>query len=196
MMRAAAVWMLMVGLASCSDPKKSDGPSSTTGGSAGEASTMAGAGPAADDNAGGAAGSPMAVACNELPLDAPAYGLEYDDGVVPDATGGEITDGTYFITSQILYTDTPGPSIDLGRTVVQISGDTWQEVSGEPEPDSVNVDQHTTSTLAIDGTSLTLTRTCPTAGPGESLDYSVTTDGFVVYVMDRGDTFATVFTKQ
>lgn len=195
-MRMAAVWMLMVGLTACSDPKKSDGSGSTSGGNAGQPSAAAGDGPGADTSAGGAAGAPMAVVCNELPLDAPPYALTYDDGAVPESTGGEIADGTYFITSQVLYTDATLPSVDLGRTAVVISGDTWQEVSGDPEPDGVNPDQHTTSTLSTSGTTLTLARSCPDSGPAEALDYSVTKDGFIVYAMDRGDTFATVFSRQ
>ena len=104
-----------------------------------------------------------AAACNDLVLDAPAVGLTYDAAAPPAAAGGTITDGTYFVTAQLVYRTASGITIPLGRTKAIIVGTTWQEVSGDPEPGSVNPDRRRTYALATNGTSLTLDRTCPSA---------------------------------
>jgi hypothetical protein len=105
-----------------------------------------------------------AAGCNDLLLDAPAVGFTYDLAAPPAPAGGTIADGTYFLTAQVLYQTASGPTLPLGRTKAVIAGANWQEVSGDPEPGSVNPDKRWTHELVATGTSLTLTPTCPSAG--------------------------------
>jgi hypothetical protein len=137
-----------------------------------------------------------AAGCNDLVLDAPAVGFTYDLAAPPAPMGGTIADGTYFLTAQVLYETASGPTFPLGRTKAVIAGTIWQEMSGDPEPGSVNPDKRTTHALAATGTSLTLTRTCPSAGQLQSAPYTAEATRITLFVEDRAKTIGTVFTKQ
>ena len=193
--RASALVLCLLGTIACSDPKSNSpgaaGESSTGGSSAGTTSVSQAGNPDAVE-AGGAAGEPSLPACNDLELDAPPFSLTTDPEPAPAATGGEIADGTYFATAQILYDTTSSLTFELGSLKVVIAGASWQEASA----DDANPNRHTTSTLSTTGTTLDLTRTCPTEGTTDSGEYSADGDGFTLYVQDRGATFATVFTRQ
>ena len=137
-----------------------------------------------------------AAACSELVLDAPAVGLTYDAAAPPASSGGTIADGTYFLTAQVVYGTASGSTILLGRTKVVIAGASWQEVSGGPEPSSVNPDRRQTYTLNASGTSLSLARTCPSAGQAQAVEYTAEATRLTLFVQDRGKVIGTVFTKQ
>jgi hypothetical protein len=193
----------------CSDPdEKKDGEAAGSGGvsSAGTKATggaggRAGAGTMGGSAAGvggssGMAGSATMTMCNELELDAPPAGFSYDADAAPEAMGGELLDGTYFLTTQIMFGTPSGPTLPFGRTKITIEGDVWQEVTGDAEDGSVNQDQHIIRTLEVSGTTLTLTRICPNATAPRETEYTVDDAGFTVYIMDGGKTIGTVFSKQ
>jgi len=136
------------------------------------------------------------AACSELVLDAPAVGLTYDAAPPPASAGGTIADGTYFLTAQVVYRTASGSTILLGRNKVVSAGASWQEVTGEPEPSSVNPDKRLTYALNATGTSLTLARTCPSAAQPETLQYTAEATRLTLFVQDSGKTIGTVFTKQ
>jgi hypothetical protein len=188
-----------LGVAACSDPETPRAPEEP-GGTSG---TSAGAGSAASGGTGGSGGSAgtggsggSAPLCNELELDAPAFEPSYDPDPAPAPEGGDIVDGTYFITGQIFYEMPSGPVIALGRTRIEIEGTEWQEVSGDADGDGVNPDRHWTQTLSTSGTTLGLERTCPTAKATEFLEYTVEGETLIVYVEDANKTVGTIFTKQ
>jgi hypothetical protein len=193
--RVPTLALCLLGSIACSDPKPevpgAAGTSSTGGSSAG---TMSGsqAGNLGSGDSGGAAGEPSLPPCNDLELDAPTVNLTTDPDPAPAPTGGEIADGTYFATAEILYETASSLTFEFGSAKVVIAGASWQEASA----DVANPNRHTTSTLSTTGTTLDLTRTCPTAGVTESAEYSADGDGFTLYVEDGGETFATVFTRQ
>jgi hypothetical protein len=184
----------------CSDPtEKNDDDNPAGSGGSSTAGTKATAGGAGAGGASGGSAGTIGTAvpvCNELELEAPAVGFTYDEAAAPAATGGEIVDGTYFLTAQVMFETASGPTLALGRTSVTVEGDTWQEVSGDPEEESVNPDRHTTATLSLSGSTFTLSRTCPSEGDPQIAEYTVDDDGFTVYVEDAGKVFGTVFTKQ
>jgi hypothetical protein len=194
-LRFPALALFLLGSIACSDPKP-EAPaaagSSGTGGSSAGATSVSQAGSGGASGSGGSAGEPSLPPCNDLELDAPAFDMTNDPAPAPAPTGGEIADGTYFATAQILYdSDTP-LTFEVGKVKIVIAGDVWQEASS----DVANPNRHTTSKLSTSGTTLDLTRTCPTAGGTDVADYSADSDGFTLYVEDAGATFGTVFTRQ
>jgi hypothetical protein len=179
----------------CSSPSRTGG----SGGAAGSAGTSGsgGSGLGGSSSLGGASGAGgTQPSCNDLVLAAPAVGFSYDAGAAPQALGGTIADGTYFLTAQIVYETASGPTDALGRTQVEIAGTTWQEVDGEPTPSTVNPDRHFTNTLSITGTTLDLAQTCPSGGDTTSAEFTADATSVTVYIVDTGVTVGTVFTKQ
>jgi hypothetical protein len=140
--------------------------------------------------------APPPPSCNDLVLDAPAFVLHSDPGAAPAATGGTIVDGTYFVTGATMYGQSLS-DLPFGRHKAQISGSTWQEVeSVDSEPGGVNPDEHRTFSLTSTGTSLTLSRSCPSGSETAVLQYSAEGSRLTVYVRDHGVVFANVFTRQ
>jgi hypothetical protein len=192
-MRLAFVLVVLVLSASaCSDP----GSDSTdaTGGVGGAAGT-AGVGGAA--TAGGSTGTGgTTVTCNDLVLDAPVYSSGSTLDAPPEALGGQVLDGTYFVTAMLAYQTDTIPVVALGRQKVVIEGSSWQEVGGDPEPDSVNPDVRATRTVSAAGTSLTITPTCPEAGQPETLDFTASAESLTLCTLDHGIYFCTVLARQ
>lgn len=191
----AMAWLLVLG---CSDPE----PKAPYDGVAGT-SSIAGAGggggtAAVEPGEGGASGSgePMVEACNELELDVPAFSLSNNSKPHNIADGGDIADGTYFISAQVMFESESPLMLEIGRTKVVIEGGVWQEVSGDAEVGGVNPDKRSTYALSFSDTTLELERTCPSVGEPESFEYSADEYGFTLYVNDGGAEFGTVFTRQ
>jgi hypothetical protein len=175
----------------CSDPAKHGAAASTeVGGSGTDDDDSAGA---SATNAGNS-GSP-AQSCNDLELDAPAWGLTYDPDPSPEPLGGEIADGIYFVTSEVRYNTASGPTELLGRTKIVIEGTTWQEVEGEPEPSDTKPDQHRTRQMSVSDTELILRSLCPSAGEVNVVDYTADAQQFTIY-FDAGGRTSSTFTKQ
>jgi hypothetical protein len=159
-----------------------------SGGSAGTDGTQAGT-----SGSGGSAGSEPA--CNDLELDAPAWGLTYDPDPQPEPEGGEIAAGTYFLIEEIVYDTASGIEIPLARSKVVISGSTWQEVEGAPEAGDSSRDRRRTSTATVDGTHLTLTRTCGGTGTEEA-EFTATDDSLQLFLTDAGRSIGAMFERQ
>jgi hypothetical protein len=167
----------------------------------GTGGTSAGFGGGGASNTSGVGGAssvpadPPPPPCNDLLLDAPPYVLTSAPGAAPAPTGGSIVDGTYFVTGATMYGQS-FPDLPFGRHKVQISGASWQDAEGESEPDGVNPDRYSTFSLTSAGTSLTLSRSCPAGSETMNLTYSAEEGRLTVFVLDRGVTFANVFTRQ
>jgi hypothetical protein len=193
----------------CSDPEPrspgSGGNGGTTGGTSGRSGSggsvftggtggLAGMGATAGSGGtGGTAGA--AVECNDLVLEAPAWGASYTPDPAPEPMGGDIEDGTYYVTRGVFYEVASGPEVLLGRTQMEISGNTWQSIDGHPDDPSVPA-RTSTETATTAGTSITLTRTCPTDGTPDSAPYTATSDGIALFFRQGGMTAVTVLEKQ
>jgi hypothetical protein len=189
----------------CGDPPKAPQDPGSGGAGMGASGGTAGAGTAGSGgsagNAGaagssGSAGTAGATqSCNQIEIEAPEVTFTYDAGPAPAPEGGTIVDGTYFWTAEIMYGAASGPDVTVGGTQVELQGSSWQEGSGWPEDDTVNADRHFSYELSTAGTTLTLTRTCPSSLT-ESSGYTAEGDTLTLYVVDSGVTFGAVLTRQ
>jgi hypothetical protein len=191
--------------AACSDdpPREPDeggggsGMVSGSGGSAGSAGSGTTGGTAGTGVTGGTAGSGgMEPTCNELVLDAPAVGFTFTTDPVPTPLGGEIADGTYFLTAYLAHTSVLLPTDPFLRAKFVVTGTTWEHVEGSPDFDATNPPRHFTSTATTNATQISVTRSCPSVGETESAGYTATPEGFTLYIVDAGISVETVFTKQ
>src|SRR5262245_20594216 len=110
--------------------------------------------------------------------------------------GGAIADGTYFLTAYVAHTNVLLPTDPFIRGQVVITGNTWQDVEGSPEPSDVNPPRHATSTITTNASQFSLQRTCPDNGQIETSGYTARSDGFTIFIVDAGISVETVFTKQ
>jgi hypothetical protein len=156
----------------------------------------AGTGGAGGSASGSGGGAGAAVACNELPADAPEFMMTTDPNPAPAARGGVITDGTYFAMGQIWYEQSGSFSLAYGGVRVEIGGDTWEEVEAPLPSDPTGEPRHRTSALTVSSPTLTLTRTCPSPGAPESTEYTVDGDDLTLYITDAGSVFGTTFRRQ
>jgi hypothetical protein len=198
MNRAVLALVFVCSLQACSSPSKEPvgAGGSSVGGVASGGASAAGTGGDADIGGASDAGTGgKAPACNEVAEDAATYSLDWDTGEAPTAKGGPITDGSYVLTRQTGYSKTALPAVEIGRTRIEISGSTWQEADGI-QPYDVNPARHSTSTISVQDTSLTLTRTCPSAAEPETAEYSADDKTLTLFVLDRGTTFETVFVRE
>ena len=129
-------------------------------------------------------------------LDAPAVGFTFTTDPVPTPLGGEIADGTYFITEFLAHTSVLLPTHPFIRAKIVISGTTWQEVEGSPDFDELDPPSHYTSTATTNGTQISVTRSCPSVGQPESAGYTATPESLTLHVVDAGIAVSTVLTKQ
>lgn len=141
---------------------------------------------------GGDSGVPV-TSCNDLEVrsDAPPVTITSSENAAPAPTGGEITNGAYFYTTQIIYEAAAAAPVTLPRTRVTISGDIWQEAVGYESGVS-----HVTRKLTTSERTFTLTSTCPVGGNVESGTYTATDTSLTLYFEGGLHTFARVFTKQ
>jgi hypothetical protein len=199
-------WVLGVFLLACGDPEPPSTPGgsggsggsggATTGGSAGTGVTggTAGAGgsTAGGAGAGGAAG---AVMCNQVPADAIDIMMTTDPNPAPPPAGGTIADGTYYLTGQVWFGQSGQFSAVVPGVRVEIAGSSWQEVEGSAD-NVIRPPIRRTNRLAVTGTTLTLTRTCPSAAAPLSTEYTFEGNVLTLYVVDAGQTFGTRFERQ
>jgi hypothetical protein len=140
---------------------------SGTGGSGGGGST----GSAGSTGGGGSSGL-----CNTLANVGTDVPVTTNAGAVPTMTGGQIADGTYVLTSQVVYAG--GSTAGLGplKQTFVIAGNTVQVVQKGQD----NVDEHQTIQLDPSGTQLNFAYSCPT--PGAKIDgpYTATATTFSV----------------
>jgi hypothetical protein len=172
-----------------------DGASQSDGGSGNDGSTPADGGTtdAAQDvtpeSGGGGDGAP--TVCNSIVDVAQTITvLLAGSGLPPTATGGTIVDGTYALTTGVIYGNYNGPSPHV-RVAIQITGSTVQIVD-----DSAATTKTTTATFMAAGTGITATDTCPDANVVNEA-YTATSTSLVVEVsIANGATFVETFTKQ
>ena len=170
---------------------------SGSGGSSGSAGSGIIGGTAGTSPTGGSAGSGgMEPTCNELELDAPAVGFTFTTDPVPVPLGGEIADGTYFLTAFLAHTSVLLPTDPFIRGKIVITGTTWELVEGSPDFDDANPPRHFTSTATTNATQITTTSTCPSSGQPESAGFTATPDDLTLYIVDAGIAIETVLTKQ
>lgn len=113
---------------------------------------------------------PSTGACNTLDNDAAAVGADSVAASAPVATGGNVPDGTYHLTSVKLYTGKGGSSgpipltikqtIQLSKGTVNIAEDANGKVSA------------LTQTYTIKGTSIAFAQSCPAGTPGKTVKFS------------------------
>lgn len=101
-------------------------------------------------------GSQSIGACNTLVDDAPTISLMLAAGSAPTPAGGTVVDGTYVFTAATLYTTVSSVPPTSFSAVLQIAGTTMQQVG------TINgAEQRYTSTIDVNGTSVTTSDTCP-----------------------------------
>ncbi len=113
---------------------------------------------------------PSTGACNTLDNDAAAVGADSVATSAPVATGGNVPDGKYHLTSVKLYTGKGGSSgpiplsikqtIELAKGTVNIAEDANGKVSA------------LTQTYTIKGTSIAFAQSCPAGTPGKTVKFS------------------------
>ncbi len=147
---------------------------------------------AANEVDGGAA----APACNAIANQAADVAYQFSSDTAPVGSGGTVADGTYALSSAVVYPSNAGDAgLNASASItLSVSGSTWQLSSREAEQAST-----LSATFAPSGTSFTLTETCPTDEPllsgtftasaGQIVLASTTTDGNVT------TTTVTTYTK-
>jgi hypothetical protein len=114
--------------------------------------------------------------CNTLVADGPAVAPTAAAETPPSPSGGAVSDGTYALTALKVFTTQPIPAMGTASGIFQIMGSTLQAVqilNGQ--------EKHTTSTVAISGTSFTLTDTCPAPSSPTSYPFTATSTDLFVY---------------
>ena len=145
-------------------------PSGTggSGGSTGSGGSMGG---------GGSGGSGL---CNTLANVGTEVPVTTNAGAAPTMTGGQIADGTYVLTSQVVYAGRSTAGLGSLKQTFVIAGNTVQVVqSGEGGPD-----EHQTIQLDPSGGKLNFAYSCPT--PGNRLDGPYTATA-TTFAYDFGD---------
>jgi hypothetical protein len=135
-------------------------------------------------------------ACNAVELDAPAIGLTFTADEPAAPRGGEIADGTYFMTALVAYRTLEMLTEPDIRTKVVVSGSSWEQVDGAATEGPLPTTRRSTQLLSVNGTEFTLTLSCPISGELASGSFTAEPDGFTLYLVDGGLVIGRVFTKQ
>jgi hypothetical protein len=196
-------WVLGVFLLACGDPKPPADPgdsggsaSAATSGAAGTGVTggAAGAGGSTAGGAGTGGAAGAAIQCNEIPADATDVMMTTDPNPAPPPEGGTILDGAYYLTGQTWFGQSGPFSAALPGVRVEIAGTSWQEVEGSAD-NVIRPPRRRTNQLTATGTTVTLTRTCPSAAASESMEYTAEDNVLTLYVLDAGQIFGTTFER-
>jgi hypothetical protein len=212
-----ALALALVGLApgflvGCSDSASpSDGPGAAEaglpdGGGADAGAPPADAAPAADaaldatppvDGAPDAAPpADAAVACNTVPNGGATVTLVRVPQAPPAPTGGTIADGTYVLTSLVQYTGpggASGPTSMMVRMSMRIGGGRLDLVQNTGSGDqTLTYDLATMPAMNL----LTITPTCPSAGPPQPSLYSASPTELRAYGNGQTSSPLYVLTKQ
>jgi hypothetical protein len=204
MMKLGLASVLGIILLACSDPKPPADNSGTggaggaaTGGVAGTGVAGGGAGAGGTTaGSGGTAGAAGAlVTCNTITADAVDVMLTSHPDEAPPPQGGTITDGVYYLTGQTWYGQSGPFSAALPGVRVEINGTSWQEAEGSAD-NTIRPPIRRTRQLSVSGTTLTLTLTCPSAEPADSMPFTFDGNVLTLYVLDAGQIFGTRFERQ
>lgn len=147
-----------------------------SGGAGGGASGEGGvdAGESAD---GGDAG-----ACNDLSNEGVVVDQNGVVGDAPTGTGGTIQDGTYELTLASIYVGaagTPGPTGQQVQGALRITGNQFVRAHRQGATGGTPQEQRTSGTLVTNGSTLTLTTSCPFVSQDQTT-YSVVSNTLVV----------------
>jgi hypothetical protein len=118
-----------------------------------------------------------------------------DANPAPPPEGGTIEDGTYYLTGQTWFGQSGQFSAVVPGVRVEITGSSWQEAEGRAD-DTIRPPLRRTNRLAVTGTTVTLTPTCPSAAAPMSMEYTFESNVLTLYVLDAGQTFGTRFERQ
>jgi hypothetical protein len=140
-------------------------------------------------------------ACNAVANDASDVAEEDVVAATPTATGGTITDGTYYLTKWQFYSTSPvaadGGTLLKTRRVWQVSG-SRTDVVRRDYPDTT--DHHFSFTFTTSGTTHTPTLVCsdPTlsGGPPGPSHFSVNGNDLVIVLTGINQDQVLTFTKQ
>jgi hypothetical protein len=142
------------------------------GSGCGSSMTMpSGTGGSAGSGSGGRGGGGP---CNTLANVGTDVPVTTNAGAAPTMTGGQILDGTYVLTSQVVYAGKSTAGLGVLKQTFVIAGNIVQTVlSGDGGPN-----EHQTIQLDPSGAQLNFAYTCPT--PGNKLDgpYTATATTF------------------
>jgi hypothetical protein len=185
-----AIAIAFAGAAGCS----SQAPSSQPSGANGRTSAPPSTGSHSDAGAGDAspsasAGSPDASAdpdanrddghlCVLLANSGPSVREKRVADDPPNPTGGTISPGTYELVAYTTYTGAGGATGQTSHTYVEtmmFDGTDWERVlqSGDARDASHSPPYASSGTYSAEGSTLSITLTCPTYGGSSSLTYSV-----------------------
>jgi hypothetical protein len=151
---------------------RESGPGGAGGGATGPVVADSGTTPTADGGT-----------CNDLAV---TGDLVDENAIAGDfaGTGGAILDGTYNLIEAQLYlggssTATPGPTNRSYKGTIHIAGTAYESVLVTQTGGANGAEVRSSGTLTNDGTTATLTLTCPAASQ-ERLNYAVTGTGLTL----------------
>jgi hypothetical protein len=157
-MAATHLGMILALLVACG---QDDAPNA--GGGAGGAHVDANATDVTGDHGGTVDAGSM---CNDVVNIAPPFLATYPDAALPAPAGGTILDGTYFSTKVAIY---PGGSAEapdrMHQETFTISHMTPTKIVIESSSRNSGADFHANYAAEIMGTTLVMTRTCPSSDP-------------------------------
>jgi hypothetical protein len=128
-----------------------------------------------------------AGACNTLANAAPEITSATTTAAMPAPTGGTIVDGTYFLTASTVYESTSTGS-KLQETIT-IAGGTLSSV----KRGVTNPTDRTTWSYSTSGTTVTVTRTCPSS---KTQMLGFTAGGATLTTFDTVANISKTYTKQ
>lgn len=137
------------------------------------------------------------AACNALTVSGDFVPETAATGTAPTAAGGPIADGTYLVTRVDVYPPSI-PTSGTSKGTYQITGDQVEIVSAY-SPTSPSVITNSNYSASTDGTTWTLTRTCPLPAVVDPESYTATptTILFIVSPATPGaGTYVQTLTKQ
>lgn len=140
--------------------------------------------------------------CNALTVDGLSVGtVEGSTDPAPDATGGDLADGTYVFVKAIMYglSDAIEAQPFLKSKIV-LANDVAQTISQTTDGTNEEPALGTTEKYTPSDSKLTIATTCPSAVADEEAAYSVLDDGgktqLVIYHSSEGGTIASFYDKQ
>lgn len=126
--------------------------------------------------------------CNSLANVGSEVAEEASPTAPPEATGGTLMDGTYVLTSAILYTGAGGANGPTGakrRMTIRLTG-----TAGESVFDGLGRN----ATFVPNGTKLVITNTCPSNEVAET-PFSATSTSLTIHVEKTSGTLVQVFNR-
>jgi hypothetical protein len=120
---------------------------------------------------------------------------------MPSFSGGALTDGTYYLTSLVIYPSDGGSPFYVTRwqQTVVISGNSYEVVQKIDDGDGdLGFDLYSSYTLVASGANLTLTPTCGTTAHSGPMPYTATNPdgGKATLYMEIDSGVVAYFTQQ